>query len=363
MLEAEKLAFEQKIKDLQEDVSRRAEELTNNTKKTQKLQDLVKSSKTQLQAEKNRVENLKKEGKDLRSELQIANDTLTQFYKLEAETLAQKQETEAEREERKRKEDSVKAKKVEALQQLVELFKTKLQAEKNRTKTLQSEQEEIRSSLQEIANQNLKQANQSEAEKLVLEQTVRELQEEIISRAKTETIYLTKIQEDLDMVASQNILLQEKGQMADDLMTQLEEVRHQLLDKNSEELNLIEEVTTENKSLKQKVSDLQREAQSREKFYEDQLETLNSQLKEANSTWFQLASDLEDTKEICQALRKDLIELQKIPEVTEETPEMKEVSKTTPETIKATPSIKISWWRRVKKRMTPKHLCQYKQWM
>ncbi|CAJ1049603.1 kinectin-like [Xyrichtys novacula] len=252
-------ALEQKVKELQGDgVSRRAEDETSDTGGNQELQELVASLKTQLQAEKNRAKKLKKKGEDLRSQLQIVNDNLT---KLEAEKLAQEQKTEAEREARQRKEDSDETKKVEELQQLVELFKTKLQAEKNKTKTLESEREEIRSFLQKIA----KRANQSEAEKVVLEQTVRELQEEIMSRAKTETIYLSKIQKDLNIFESQNILLQEKELTADDLMTQLEEVKHQLLDKSSKEMKLTEEVTRENESLKQTVRELQEEIMSRAK--------------------------------------------------------------------------------------------------
>ncbi|CAJ1055299.1 kinectin-like [Xyrichtys novacula] len=499
LLETEKIALEQQVKDLQEEVSRRAEEISINTEKTQELQDSLQALSAQLVTERNWNLALQNDRQDLCLRLTCADQHYSkQVEQLEAEKLALEQKVKDLQEDgvsRRAEDETSNTEGNQELQELVELFKIQLQAEKNRTKTLESEREELKSSLQEIANQNLKQANQSEAEKLVLEQTVmelqeeiisraktqlvyiskieetldivasqnilmqekqqiaddlmtqleevrhqlldkngkelklieevtkeneslkqtvRELQEEIMSRAKTESMYLTKIEETLDIVASQNILLQEKGQMADDLMAQLEEVRHQLLDKNGKELKLFEEVTTENESLRQKVSDLQKEAQSREKFYEDQLETLNSQLTEANSTCFKLASNLEDQEEVCQALRRDLVELQKILKVTEETPEMEEVSKITPETIKETiemevisgatletidetiemeeicssipevieetlemeevsnitsetieetPQMEISWWRRVKKGMTPKHRRQYKQQM
>ncbi|CAJ1067248.1 kinectin-like [Xyrichtys novacula] len=368
-LEAEKLALEQKVKELQEDgISRRAEDETSDTGVNQELQELVTSLKTQLQAEKNRAENLKREGEDLRSRLQIVNNNLTQ---LEAEKLAQEQKTEAEREERQRKEDSDKTEKVEELQQLVELFKTELQAEKNKTKTLRSEQEELRSSLQKIEKQNLKQANQSEAEKLVLEQTVRRLREETKNRAKTEKIYLAKIQTSHEMVVNQSIVLHDKYRMTDALTKQLKEV----LDKRRKEMKLIEKVTTENEFLKQTVWELQEAIMRRTKTAENDLTTIQEGLdKEASQIILlqekeQMADDhmtqMEDVRH--QLLDKNSNEMKLTEDLTtenetiEETPEMEEISGATPETFEETPQ--ISWWRRVKKGLTPKHRRQYKQRM
>ncbi|CAJ1067246.1 golgin subfamily A member 5-like [Xyrichtys novacula] len=335
-LEAEKLALEQKVKELQEDgISRRAEDETSDTGVNQELQELVTSFKTQLQAEKNRAENLKREGEDLRSQLQIVNDNFTQ---LEAEKLAQEQTVRELQEEimSRAKTETIYLAKIKEGNDMVASQIIMLEEKDQMADDLMTQLEEVRHQLLDKSSKEMKLIEDLTTENESLKQTVRELQEEIMSRTETETICLTKIQEGNDMVASQIIMLEEKDQMADDLMTQLEEVRHQLLDKSSKEMKLIEDLTTENESLKQKVSDLQREAQSRDEFYEDQLETLNSLLKIARFRKRRARKNRSKEnfrrklRKVKRNMLKTIKETPEMEEISEATPEMEEISGATP---------------------------------
>ncbi|CAJ1067011.1 GRIP and coiled-coil domain-containing protein 2-like [Xyrichtys novacula] len=153
---------------------------------------------------------------------------------------------------------------------------------------------------------------------------VQELQDQVTSGSKN----TEKIQEPNDIVSS--------------LSNQLEEAKHQLLEKNKQELQLDERMEEEKDILKTTVDDLLPETSK----LEDQEETSNVICKEIREPFPELDSTSVDSEGDDSNTVK-------------ETPEM---ISTTPEVITETPEMEaISLWRRFKKSVTPKHRRQYKR--
>ncbi|XP_034555815.1 trichohyalin-like [Notolabrus celidotus] len=255
------LALREEVKELQEEVSSRALE---DSTKIQELHDLVESLKNQLQAESLRADTLQKEKEEFRREVQEkASQDLKKVQNLEVEKLSLEQEVKALR---------LVNNKIQELVDLIAAQDTQLQKKMVVTRVLRTRLDKAKVKLDEMAeslmrkdqelidlrrvtyteehmmNMNMKLVEQTNKCSslnlqlqdqvkvgLALREEVKELQEEVSSRALEDS---TKIQELHDIVESFKNQLQAESLRADTLQREQEQLRQRVQDLEVEKLSL-----------------------------------------------------------------------------------------------------------------------------
>ncbi|XP_034534488.1 trichohyalin-like isoform X2 [Notolabrus celidotus] len=364
-LEEEKRYLEKKVKDLQEEVSRKPSEETNNADKIKELQVLVELKDNKLQAERLRADILQKEqgvaqekaSRDLKQVQRLEEEKRHLVQKLgamrkekedkiqengdlvaaHAKTLQKKmaftrglqEDLDKAKQELEERDDRLKRKE----QELVDLrretntdvkiedLKNQLQAERLRADTLQKEQVDFRREVQQKASQDLKQVQSLEEEKHSLEQT---LQEEVSRRAAEETNKSNRIQELHNLVGSLKNQLLAETLRADTLQKEQVDFRREVQQKASQDLKQVQSLEEEKHSLEQELKALQEEVSRRAS-------------EETNkSNRIQELQDLVGHKD--NQLQTERVQVQE----------------------RLTDMENVSLWRRFKKAMTPDSRRQYK---
>ncbi|XP_034534486.1 myosin-11-like, partial [Notolabrus celidotus] len=283
-LEEEKRSLDKKVKDLQEEVSRRASKETNNTDKIKELQILVELKDNKLQAERLRADTLQKEqgvaqekaSRDLRQVQRLEEEKRSLVQKVgalqkekadkiqengdlvaaHAKTLQKKMAfTRGLQEDLdKAKQELVDMRRETGIDVQIEDLKNQLQAERLRSDTLQKEQE-----VQEKASRDPRQVQRLEEEKRYLEKKVKDLQEEVSRKPSEETNNAEKIKELQILVELKDNKLQDERLRADILQKEQGVAQ----EKASRDLKQVQRLEEEKRSLVQKLGAMRKEKEDK----------------------------------------------------------------------------------------------------